>query len=99
MGGGILRIERDGPVEIEEGLVIAFARPSMQARHAAQEVVIGIEAFSRLAFHALYFGLLEPGRDFADHRRCNLILQFEYVRELSIKSVGPQIRSARRVDQ
>ena len=72
---------------------------AMERRHAAQEVVVGVEALGRLALGALDLGLLEPRRDRADHARGHPVLQVEDVGELAVEPVGPQMRAGRRVDQ
>ena len=70
--------------------------PAMQVRHAAQIVVVGIEAFGRLALGALDLRALQLRRDRADDARGHLILQFEDVVERAFETVRPDMRAGRR---
>ena len=71
----------------------------MEGRHAAQKVVVGIEAFGRLALGPFDLGLLELRRDGADHARRHLVLQIEDVRQVAIEAVRPEMRAGRGIDE
>ncbi|TIS86575.1 MAG: hypothetical protein E5W99_11515 [Mesorhizobium sp.] len=59
--GGKIGVELDGPVELWQRLLQPFSRPAVKARHAAQIVVIGVEALGGLALGARHLGLFESG--------------------------------------
>ena len=84
-------IELDRAGEAGERRRVGLPRPAVDAGHAAQEVVVGVEALGGLALRALDLGPLQPGRDRADHARRHLVLQIEDVGELAVEPVGPQI--------
>ena len=73
--------------------------PLMQIRHAAQVVVVGVEAFRRLAPCALDLRPLELRGDCPDDARGQLILQLEDVVEGAFEAVGPDMRPGRRIDE
>ena len=68
-------------VEQHQGLGVALPGPPIKARRSPQKVVVGIEAFSRLAPRALDFGLLQFWGHRTDHARCDLVLQIEDILE------------------
>ena len=63
----------------------------MDGRHAAQVVVVRVEARSRLVLGALELGLLQLGCNRANNARGYLVLQVENVRERAIESIGPRL--------
>ena len=71
----------------------------MKVRHAAQIVVVGVEAFGWLALRALDLGSLELRRDRADDGLGDLILQLENIVERAFEALGPQMRPSGRIDQ
>src|SRR5438105_2308839 len=64
-----------------------------------QIMIIGVEAFGRLASRPLDFGLAQPRLYGAGDIARNLVLQFENVIEGAVEAVGPDVRAASRVDQ
>jgi hypothetical protein len=71
----------------------------MEVRHAAQIVVVGVEAFGWLALRALDLGPLELRRNRADDGLGDLILQLENIVERAFEALGPQMRPGGRIDQ
>ena len=67
-------------------------------RHAAQIVVVGVQAFG-LALGTLDFGTFQRRHDRADHTLGDLVLQLEDVVERAFETVGPQMRAGGRVDE
>ncbi len=94
-----LGVELDGVVEQPERVVVGVPRELMNACHAAQEIVIGIETFGRLAFGAFDFGLLQLRPDRADDARRHLVLQIEDILQRAVETVGPEMRIGRAVDE
>src|SRR5271167_2834741 len=69
------------------------------AGHPAQIVVVGVEAFGRLALRALDLRLLQP-RCYRTHHACgHLVLQIEQVFERTLKAIRPQMRAGRAIDE
>jgi hypothetical protein len=98
MGGCKVGIEFDCLVEQSQRIVIGLAAPLVEARHRAQEVVIGVEA-CWLALGALDFGLLQLRRDRADDGRGDPILQLENVLDLAVEAIGRNVRAGRCIDE
>src|SRR5207247_1324424 len=73
-----------------------FPRPTIEASQAAEEVVVGIETFGRLARRAFDLGLFELGGDGAYHTRRDLILQIEHVLKSALEAIGPEMGCRRR---
>ena len=73
--------------------------PLCKLRHAAQVVVVGVQAFRRLALGALDLGPFELRRDRADDAFRDLVLQFEDVVERAFEALRPEMRAGRGVDQ
>ena len=71
----------------------------MEIRHAAQIVVVGVEAFGRLALRAFDLRLLELRRDRADDARGDLVLQIEDVVEGAFEALRPEMGPGRRIDE
>ena len=71
----------------------------MEVRHAAQIIVVGVQAFGWLALRALDLGPLELRRNRADDRLGDLILQLEDIVEGAFEALGPQMRPGGRIDQ
>src|SRR5829696_455356 len=71
----------------------------MDTCHAAQEVVIGIQALGRLMPGPFDFGLFQLGSDRANDTRSYLILQGEYIPEFTFESVRPEMRAGSRIDK
>jgi hypothetical protein len=67
--------------------------------HPAQEIVVGVEAFGRLALGPLDLGLFQLRCDRADHACGNLVLQVEDVSESAVEVVGPQVGAGRGVQE
>src|SRR6516165_8993255 len=65
----------------------------------AQIKIVGIEAVRALALGALYFGLAQARLDRADDAQRDLVLQFEDVVQRAVIALGPDMHSARRLDQ
>ena len=66
----------------------------MEVRHAAQIVVVGVEAFGWLALRALDLGPLKLRRDRPDDGLGDLILQLENIVERAFKALGPEMPSS-----
>ena len=71
----------------------------MKGGHAAQKIIVGVEALGRLALGPFDLGLLQLGRDGAHHARGHLILQIEDVRQLAVETVRPEMRARRSIDE
>ena len=89
IGGGEFRIERDRLVEQSERLADGLFSSLMEARHAAQIIVIGIEALRRLALRPLDLEPLELRRDRADDALGHLVLELEDVIERAFIALSP----------
>ena len=76
-----------------------FLRADVKARHAAQEVVVGVEALGRLALGAFDFGALKLLRDRADDVLGDPILKLEDVVERALIALGPEMAARLRVDE
>ena len=68
-------------------------------RHAAQIVVVGVEALGRLALRALDLRPLQLRRDRADDARGDLVLQLEDIVERAFETVRPEMRPGRGIDE
>ena len=99
MRRGVVGIELARLGEQLQRIAGGVAGHPVRAGHAAQEIVVGVEALGGLALGPLDLGLLQLRRDRADHARGHLILQIEDVLELAIEVIGPQMRPARSIDQ
>ena len=84
---------------MRERLVDVCRRPGVKARHAAQEVVIGVEAFGRLALCAFDFGAFKLMRDRADDALGDPILKLEDVVERAFIALGPEMAAGRCIDE
>src|SRR5262245_546671 len=71
----------------------------MESSHAAQKVVVSIQALGWLAPGSLDLGLLQLRRDSADDTDSHLVLQIENVFEWSLESVCPQMRPGRGINE
>ncbi len=71
----------------------------MEGGHAAQVMVVGVEALGRLALRALDLGLLEPRRDGPDDAGRDLVLQVEDIRHSAVEAVRPEMRAGGGVDE
>ena len=80
-------------------LVDGLPGPRCRLRHAAQIVVVGVEALGRLALGALDLRLLELWRDRADDALGHPVLQLEDVLERAVEAVGPEMGAGRRIDE
>src|SRR5215475_8019824 len=70
-----------------------------RCRHAAQIVVIGIEALGRLPPRALDLRLLQLARDRADDIRRHLVLELEDVAQRAFEPVPPEMPAGRSIDE
>src|SRR5262249_59677688 len=70
----------------------------VEARKPAQEIVVGVEILSPLAFRALDLRLRKPWSNLTDHLRRDLILKVEDVPERAVEAISPKVRSGGRVD-
>src|SRR5262249_39418309 len=93
------RVELDRTAKILQRLAVGFASPTMDARQAAQEVVVSVEAFGWLASGALNLGLSQAGRDRANDFCRHLVLEVEDVLQGAVETVGPQLHAVRPVDE
>src|SRR6516225_8496630 len=84
-----IRVAHERVVELAERRVDRLPGSQMEVRHAAQIVVVGVEAFGWLALRALDLGPLELRRDRADDGLGDLILQLENIVERAFKALGP----------
>ena len=84
---------------MRQRFVVAAFGPAMKSCHPAQKIVVGVEAFGRLAPRPLDFGLLQFGRDGAHHARRHLILQVEDILQHAIETLRPQMRSRAGIDE
>src|SRR5438105_8202401 len=71
----------------------------MEVRHAAQIIVVRVEAFGRLALGAFDLRSFELRRDRADDTLGHLVLQREDVAEGAFKTVRPDVAPGRRIDE
>ncbi len=71
----------------------------MKTRHAAQEVVVGVEALGRLALCAFDFRALKLVRDRADDALGDPILKLEDVVERTLVALGPEMAAGRCIDE
>src|SRR5262249_44474592 len=99
VGRGIIGVEfrraREQPQRFQEAVFIE----QMKTGHAAQEVVVSVEALGWFPSRTLDLRALQPWLN-GPHRFCgHLILQVEYVLQGTIKAVRPNVSAGGRVDE
>ncbi len=95
----IRRLERDRTLKQHEGLGDLGGHAGVNVRLGAQDEIIGIQAVRPLALDPVDLGTPQAGRDGTDGRQCNVILEGEDVFGPAVKSLGPYVHSALRIDQ
>src|SRR4029434_9301610 len=75
------------------------AGPSMVAGHTAQIAIVGVKTLRRFSLRSLDLGLLQPRRNRAHYARGHLILQSEYVFDLTCEAVCPEMHTRRGIDE
>ena len=97
----IIRIERDSAAVETRGHLVRYRsllRP--QSPSAAKNEIIGFRDFSvGLRKCPLDFRHPDPGLDGADHTDRHLILKLEYVRQIALEPVSPEMRANGRIDK
>ena len=73
--------------------------PPMKIRHAAQIIVVGVQALGRLSLGPFDLGALELRRYRAHHALGHLVLQFENVVERAFEAICPEMCSRGGIDQ
>src|ERR1041385_5654971 len=71
----------------------------MNTGHAAQIVVVGVEALGRLVLGALDLRLFQLRRDRANDICRHLVLQIENIFECAVETIGPQMSATGGVDE
>src|SRR5688572_20156098 len=71
----------------------------MKGGHPAQEVVVGVQVSGRLGLRPGDLGFLQPGSN-GGHCTCrHLVLKVEYVHQVAIEAVGPEMRARCRINE
>src|SRR5690606_20870237 len=99
VGGRVIGVELDGLVKGRERPIDVVARRNVEARHSAQEIVVGVEVLRRLSLRALDLRALELLDDRADDALGDPILQLEHVAESALITLGPKMPARLRVDE
>src|SRR5262245_49394557 len=94
-----IRVELDRLVKLGQCPAYGLLRTLMEVGHAAQVIIVGVEAVSRFVLGARYLRALQPRRDGAHDARCDLILQIEDIRERAFKTVRPKVNPGRCIDE
>src|SRR6516165_7808740 len=97
VGRGVIGVEFRRAHEEPHRLQEAVSIVSMKTGHSAQEVVVSVEALSRLASRTLDLRAWEPWLN-GPHRPCgHLILQVKYILQGTIEAVRPNMAAACRI--
>lgn len=99
VGGGIVRIEFDGPIEETQRLAAVLEGQRVVQRQRAQEQVIGVGVVRRLAAGALDLGTAKPRFDGSDDAGGDPVLKIEDVAESAVEPIAPQMDPGRRIDE
>ena len=99
MGQSVARIACESLLEEGTGLLIVVFRIAPEMHDAAQEEVVGGEADRRLAQRLPEFCVLDPPDERRHDRRRDLVLNLEYLCQLAIVALRPDMRAARRFDK
>ena len=99
MAGGKVRVEPDRLAEKAESDLVLLRCVFVEVPKAALVGFPGIEAFRRLAQHALLLGLGQRGFDDPGDARGNLVLDGKDVAEVAVVAVGPDMSAGYRIDQ
>src|SRR5262249_9169556 len=94
IGRSKITVELDRLGEQFQRVADAILRYSVCARHAAQKVVVSVEAVGGLALGALDLGLLQLAGDCTDHAFGDAILQVEDVLDATVKMIRPEMHAS-----
>src|SRR5580698_3979050 len=98
----IIGIEFNSPVEQSQRLadgVLSSLKYRVSGRYPQQIIVVGIEAFGRLAFGSLDLGFFNRWRDRPYNARRHLILEIKDVVQPTVNPVCPNMCSGCRIDE
>jgi len=84
-------VEFDGMIKGRQRLRITFPGPLIEAPQPAQIIVLGIQAFRRLAFGSVDLCPFQLWADGTHDAGCNLILEIKDVVHSAIEPIRPQM--------